>query len=402
MSNIFGNITDYLTNGNSGASQNSAGGAAGVIANTQSPDLTALIPQLQLQVQQGKMTPAEYQAALQNPSAYLNIQTNPNNMSAAEGALSQEQGIATQGGMTAIDKAQLNDIQQQVANQNAAQSKAIQDQAQQQGLANGGTALAARQIAAQGTANSAANAGATVASNAQARALQALQGVGTLGTQLNAQDFAQQAQKAAAQDQINNFNATAKNQALQTNTANQQAANANNFSTANNIAGTNTGITNQNLMMPLQTAQQQFTNNLGQNTATSSAMLGAAKQQADNAKSQASSTSGLLSTAADLAPAALSFFSDEKMKEGVKDGSDDVEQMMEHLTGKKFKYKKGTAADDGGQQHVGVMAQEVKQAGLPTMQTPAGMKVQDNDTMKGAMLAALGNLHQRVKKMEGK
>ena len=410
MANIFGDVSNFLTNGQSGAAQNQANGAAGVIANTQDPNLTALIPKLQLEQQQGQLTPAEMQAAQVGSNAYNGIQTNGADQTAMNNALAQEQQVAGQGGETAIMKAQLNDVQQQLANQNAAQQSAIQNQAQQQGVANGGTALAAKQLASQGNATAAANAGAGIAANAQAQALQALQNYGTMAQSQQAQQFGQQAQAANAQNAINAFNAGNTQQANATNAANQQSANTANFSTANNINAANTGITNQNLMMPLQTAQQQFTNSLGQNKDTSDAMLNASKLNQQGAVNQQNATNSMLNAgtnlwnqaggASGIGSALASVFSDERAKEDVKDGNDDVEAMMEKLTGKKFKYKKGTLGDDGGKEHLGVMAQDAEKGGLPVLNTEHGKIIVDNDSHKGAVLAALGNLHKRISELE--
>ena len=70
---------------------------------------------------------------------------------------------------------------------------------------------------------------------------------------------------------------------------------------------------------------------------------------------------------------------------------------MEKLVGKKFKYK-GTTED-----HVSPMAQEMEKSPLLASSihdTPAGKKVVPDAQMQAAILAALGDLHKRISKME--
>ena len=128
------------------------------------------------------------------------------------------------------------------------------------------------------------------------------------------------------------------------------------------------------------------------------------------------SDTGYGSTAADTAAAAAAadtantgsnlwdtvsnWFSDENLKKDIQPADNDIESMMEKLTGKKFKYKPGTLPDDGGQEHIGVMAQDAEKAGLNTLDTPYGKMIKDDGQMKGAVLAALGNLHSRVANLE--
>jgi hypothetical protein len=299
-------------------------------------------------------------------------------------------------------------VQNQLGNQNAAQQKALQEQFAQQGQGGSGASMQARMLASQGNANSGASAGATVAANAQARALQALQGQGQLASSMNDQQFAQDARKADATNVINQFNANNRQQVALTNQANAQAANNANFQKANDVASKNVDITNQQRLMPISTAQQQFTNQFGVNKAVGGAQLDAGRALTDQGNKQATTSAGWIGDAVKAAPdiikgagAIASWFSDEKVKKDVGPADQEVESMMDTLVGKRFKYDEGHPADDG-KQHVGPMAQSVEKAGLTTMDTPDGKKVVDDEKMSAFKLAALNNLHRRVGQLEGK
>ncbi len=273
---IFSDITDFLSGGNLDSARNFMTGSAASIINVPLPDLMTMIPQLQMQVQQGvltaaqatakmaevqgQMTPEQYQvvqavvqgtmtpaqasATLQEQSNMAGVKTDQASLQGMRTALAQLGDIAQNKGVTEADRAQFNSIMDQ-ANANVAQQRAAQtQQLQQQGNAGTGSELAARLIGAQGTANSNAIAGANLATSAQQRALQAIQ-AGVTGNQaLNNQLFNQDASKAQAQDLVNSFNAQAKNAVSLANANNQQASNLANFNQANAVNQQNAQMTN--------------------------------------------------------------------------------------------------------------------------------------------------------------
>jgi hypothetical protein len=301
MANVFNSVQNTLSGGLNNASQSDLQTAVTSLTGTVNPNLQSLIPQLQLQIVQGTMTPAQAQAAIQKQSELNGIQLDPKTAQAQLTALSQIQQVASNGGLTAADKSQLNDIQQQLATQNSGQQKAIMSEAQQQGIGGSGTDLAARLSGAQTNATIAGNQGMTVAGNASNRALTAMSGAGALGQSIQGQQYGQAANTASAQNTINAFNAQNQQGANTQNTANTQAANATNFGTANTVAGTNTGIKNTQAMMPLSTAQQTFTNALDTNKAISGAANTAGSTMQDQAQFQQKATGAGLSSLADLA-----------------------------------------------------------------------------------------------------
>ncbi|HWY34678.1 MAG TPA: hypothetical protein VNX68_08525, partial [Nitrosopumilaceae archaeon] len=109
--------------------------------SVKTPDLTSLQIQLTGYVNAGKLTPAQAEAALLNSNAFNAITTDPTYSAAQKQALQGLQAVANQGGMTAIDKARMQDITNQLEQQNKSQNAATMQQAQQRGI--GGSDLTA-------------------------------------------------------------------------------------------------------------------------------------------------------------------------------------------------------------------------------------------------------------------
>lgn len=283
-------LTPYLNNAQSAGLLNAGTGmlqrAGTQLDNIGAPDLTRLIPQLQLQVMQGSMSPAQAAAAVQEASRMGEVKTDRTSLEGQRAALAQLAQIGSNNGMTEADRAALNATMNQTNANTAQQRAAMLQQLQMQGNAGTGAELAARLSGVQGGANSNAMAGANTAQAAQARALQAIQAGLQGNANLNTQQFDQAAKKASAQDAVNAFNAQA---AQQTNLANagwQQQAATNNFNTANEIAKTNVGIQNQQAMMPLETTQKNFSNQLDLGKTRGALNVAAGKPLVDAATAQ--------------------------------------------------------------------------------------------------------------------
>jgi len=256
------------------------------------PDLTRLIPQLQLQVMQGYMTPAQAAAAIQEASGMQDVNTDQQSLQGQRDALARLAEIGTSGGMTEADRAALAATMNQTSAKTASDRAAQIQQMQMQGNAGAGSELAARLSGVQGGANANAMAGASSAQAAQARALAAIQAGLQGNANLNTQQFDQAAKKAAAQDAVNAFNAQARQNTNLQNATFQQAANTNNFNTANEIAKTNTGIYNTAAMMPYNAVQSNFENQLGLGKARSGVQVAAGKPLVDAATAQINRSGG--------------------------------------------------------------------------------------------------------------
>lgn len=210
------------------------------------PALSDLQVQLDKEVSAGTLTPEQAEAQLLNSNAFNQIATDPSLTGAAKQALTQLQQIGTQGGMTAIDKAQLQDITNATNQLAQSRNAAVLQNARERGIGGSGLELANTLSNEQAAADRASAAGTTVAANAQQRALQAIQAAGGLGQSLESQAYGEQANKAAAQNAINQFNAQTANATNLYNVGTANQAQAQNLANAQNIANTNTGIANAN------------------------------------------------------------------------------------------------------------------------------------------------------------
>ncbi len=224
----------------------------------QTPALKDLQVQLDKYIQAGKLTPQQAETQLLSSNAFNNIVTDPSYVGAQKQALQQMQQVATQGGLTAVDKAQLQDITNQQNQEAQGRNAAVMSQARERGMGGSDINIVNQLMNEQGAADRASQAGTNVAANAQTRALQAMQAAGTQGGQLQAQQYGEQANKAQAQNAIDLFNKQTLNSSNLYNTQTANAAQAANLENAQAINNANTGTSNANKEYNAQQVQQQY------------------------------------------------------------------------------------------------------------------------------------------------
>lgn len=208
------------------------------------PDLEDLQVKLDHYVQTGRLTPEQAEAELLQSNAFNDIVTDPALKGAQKQALTALQEIGTQGGLTATDKARLQDItneQNQVAR---GRNESILQSAKQRGMGSSDVTTVSQLLNEQASADRASNRGTQVAADAEARALQALVQAGQTAGQIRGQDYGEQAEKAKAANaidlfnkqtlnQTNLYNVDAANKAQAANLANEQAISNANVNTTN-------------------------------------------------------------------------------------------------------------------------------------------------------------------------
>jgi len=175
-----------------------------------------------------------------------NILRNEQARQAQTDVLGEYQDLS-QTGLTAIDKAALTDIQNQIATQERGQREAILQNMAQRGLSGSGTELAANLLAGQSASQRASQMGMDQAAQAQQARLQALGNVAQMGQGLEQADYERAARQAQAGDVINQFNTQNKISAQAQNLANKQDILNKNKAQANTIAQENTDLINQAL-----------------------------------------------------------------------------------------------------------------------------------------------------------
>ncbi len=266
-------------------------------SNLTPPSPEELKVQLQQMVYRGDITPEMAQTVMQDPSKMNEIMTDPSAKSAQLQALQQLQGISTQGGMTATDKAQLGDIQSQQAQAERGTRGAIQQNAAERGISGSGLDLASEMANQQGSATRGNQAGLDVAAQAQQRALQAIQASGQLGGQIEGQNFGEAASKATAADAINKFNTQNRQSVQMANVAATNAANARNVETKQNVSDQNTGIANTQAMTNAQAHQTAYQDALSKASGVAGAENNIAAGQRTAAGQKLGFEGGLIGTA---------------------------------------------------------------------------------------------------------
>lgn len=246
------------------------------LENLTPPNLLQYIQPFQKQVLAGEITPEMAIAQIQEATRLAGIQVPQSILNAQQNALAQLQQIAGTGGMTAIDKAQLMEIQDEQAARSAAEQGAIIQDAQQRGVAGSGLEMAARLLSQQEGANRASRDGTTVAANAQARALQAIKDGASLSSDMRDQSYNEQAAAAKAQDEINRFNTGLTNTTNAANVSARNAAQAANLAERQRISDNNAELSQAEAAARQAAAQQQWLNTYNKTNAIASTTAGLA------------------------------------------------------------------------------------------------------------------------------
>lgn len=229
----------------------------------QTPALKDLQIQLDKYVSAGQLSPEEAEAELLKSNAFNDIVTDPALVGAQKQALQALQDVGTQGGLTAIDKARMQDItneQNQVAK---GRNESIMSQARERGMGGSDISTVNQLLSEQGAADRASQRGTDVAAEAQARALQALMAAGDTAGKIRGQDYGEQAAKAEAENAIDLFNKQTLNQTNLYNVDAHNKAQAANLANEQTIMNANTSTGNANKQYNAQQVQQDFNNKMG-------------------------------------------------------------------------------------------------------------------------------------------
>ena len=187
----------------------------------------------------GNFTPEELQAT-GLPSGVINQAMRQKQLQAIGGV--EE---LSQTGLSAIDRAALTEIQNQIATQERGQRESILQNMAQRGLAGSGQELAAQLQSSQAASQQASTQGMRQAAQAQQARVDALSNLSNMATGIEGTDFERQAQKAQAQDVINQFNTQNRNVAGLRNLQTQQDLSTMNAQERNRIAQANIDLMNK-------------------------------------------------------------------------------------------------------------------------------------------------------------
>lgn len=277
----------------------------GQVQNIALPTAEELQYKLQQMVYAGDISPEQAQYYAQNPSEFAKIDVSQGR-SAQLQALGQLQDIANQGGMTAADLATLNEIQQANASKERGSREAIIQNAMERGAGNSGTALMAQLLNQQESAGRANTEGLNAAKSAQQRVLDALAGVGSIGGNIQSQQFSEEAQKAAAADAISRFNTQNRQDVENANIQNRNAAAERNLNARQTISNANTGIANDQAAQAAKAKQQVFQNSLTKATGGQASANAISDENAKRYGAETGYTGALIGTAGNVFNAANS------------------------------------------------------------------------------------------------
>jgi hypothetical protein len=266
---VAGGLMGYLTRPDLSASTNSAKLQALTALLNRPPE----IPEVELQKYStpealaylGNFTPEELQAT-GLPAGVIN-QAMRNKQLQALGGVEE----LSQTGLSAIDRAALSEIQNEIAMQERGQRESILQNMAQRGLSGSGQELAAQLQSSQAASQLASQQGLQQAAQAQRARVDALSNLSNMATGIESTDFQRQAQKSQAQDVINQFNTQNRNVAGLRNLDLRQNLQSEFDRERNRIAQANTDLANKEIMQnqvnrPLAQygLQTQYTSALGQ------------------------------------------------------------------------------------------------------------------------------------------
>lgn len=246
-------------------------------------------------------------------SAYEDINIDPRLKEAQMQALSglEERAAA---GLTPEDEALINELRRKTTGEMRAQDATILQNLERRGFGGSGMELASRQGAAQAATQRAAEEADRLASlNYQAK-MAALMGAGELGGKIGQQEFAQEAQKASAEDLINRFNAEQRGQVQQRNIerANQAAQYA--AQLKQEQANQRAALSNQQQQYNKQLIQQQYQNQMQKANAQANIKTGQAAGYGQQGQTAAKNIYDMYSGLGSSVIGGLKYFGDEDKK----------------------------------------------------------------------------------------
>lgn len=369
--------------GLAGASQAQIQQAIAEINKLNIPDIEKQKIQLQLMSEAGFLDAEQLQREGE-------IALDPRLRQAQMDALSQlrERGAV---GLTEEDKAVQDIMLRDVAAQEQAGQKAIMQGMAERGMLDSGAQLATQLGAQQSAYTRAANqASQNAIAAAQARR-EAMAQAGNMAQGMEATQFNRGQTERGYRQAIDQFN-------LQ----NRQDIAAKNLG----IRQQDIGLKNQEQMYNKELLQKQFENQRGLTQMKTNAMMGQASNLMQQSQAEAQAAQANAAGLRDLVVGAASAASagaksDKNSKENIsKPNSNSIQTFLDKLNPYKYNYKD----DSSKSPQMGVMAQDLEKSdlGKEFVEEVDGDKYVDYGKMASTQMAAISDLHQRLKKLEGK
>lgn len=394
-------LTSMLTGGGGSDGSGYLQSGANAIGAVKVPTPEEMKVQIQQLVQQGRLTPEQAATIMADPSAFGAIKEDDTSLNAQYDALEQLKQYGADGGLSPQDKARIAQVNDEFANTERGSREAVNQNMAERGVYGSGAEMAAKLAGVQTASNNAARSAADISSSAADRALSAIKSSGDLGGQINQQEYQKQAQKAAAVDAINKFNAQNSQSVNMANVGARNDAQKYNLDTAQAISNTNTANTNANRIRNADLVQQNYDNQLKKASAMAGQYASLADDEAKKKAAKDAMTGQLIGTAGTIG--AMALMSDKRQKKNVTSETD-LDAFMSKMKPKSFDYKDPSGPGRAAGRRVGVMAQDVEKskAGRSMVKNTKDGKMLDSNQAIGVILASLAHLHHQVNSKGGK
>ena len=287
--------------------------------NLQLPNTDDMQIQLEELVAQGTISPEEARTFMQESSSMNNIKEDPNLKKQQMGALSALEELG-QGGLTDMDRADINRVQTQSDTASRGKRDAIMQNAQARGMGGSGMSIMAQLQNQQDAASNQSQRDMDITALSKNRSLDALIQGGNLAGNMQNQNFNQQAQVAGANDAISRFNAQNMQNQNNLNVGNRNAAQEANLANRQSIANANVGTRNQAQQLNKGLIQQQFNNELSKKAAQSGVASTNANIQGANSAAQANANNQTISMGATLGSGGIGYLAAQEAAKKKRDG----------------------------------------------------------------------------------
>jgi hypothetical protein len=244
---------------------------------------------------QGTLDPIMEGVETLGPSEMGAISLDPE-LRAAQMAALRDMGSIARGGLSATDRANINEIRARNAQQVRAQEESIMQEMARRGMGGSNQELVARMQAAQMGANRASSEGDRIAAMAEQARREALSQQASMAGNVRGADFGEASAKAQAADAIARFNAANKQGVMTRNVGASREAEAANLAAKQRLADANVGLSNQQQMYNKALIQQQYRNQMERAQAKANALAGEAAAQKQEAAQDRAMGSGIGNT----------------------------------------------------------------------------------------------------------
>ena len=258
--------------------------------------------------QQGLITPEMANSIKMEQSAMEDVQRGGAGREAEFEALNELRNISGSGGLTATDRAKIQDIQDQMNTAGRGARGAITQNFAERGISGSGMEYMEKLMAQQQGASDASRQGLDVAAMAEQRALEAIMAQAGLGDQISQEEFGEQSDIARAKDAIEQFNTTNRRDIELENVRARNAAQEGNLREAQRLSDVNVQQQNLEKLRRADLKQQEFENNLAKTSGKAAALSGGNAAAINAAKSSQDMYGRLIGVGGQIAAATAPYW----------------------------------------------------------------------------------------------